>query len=189
MANVRHAISFQETGITQTRTLGTQTAISDKHSGRTSRSGRRSVYELRFRKAAQWARQVLLRPDYYERYAALAKVRNEESAFNLAITDYLHAPGISTIDATGFSIYILAFDATGVQRVQVEIRTDTGETIESGEALREAGTPLLAQWVYVLRQRNGYPPGARAVVTASDLPGNNVIVPCLLGQVRSTLDE
>jgi hypothetical protein len=113
-----------------------------------------------------------------EQYALYAsKARGGQTAKNVAFMDAYYPPEITVIAAEGYSglpdelIRIEATDNIRVAGVRVEIRTGTGELVESGEASDEG---FGENWAYRTKATNPAPPGSTITVTARDMPGNLV---------------
>jgi hypothetical protein len=88
--------------------------------------------------------------------------KDSQSAYNLAVADWLHPPVIHRIERIGGRVRVEASDDTQVTVVEVRILDGEGRVLEQGHA--EQVDPL--SWEYT--------PGAEGAVEASawDLAGN-----------------
>jgi hypothetical protein len=97
----------------------------------------------RFLEATQYARQQISLAESKELYAKRV-THKKRSAFTVAMTDYLLAPKVHSIDtvdyhgAIGDTITVKATDDFMVTKVKVIITNATGAIIEEGEALPDA---------------------------------------------------
>jgi hypothetical protein len=107
--------------------------------------------------------------------AYAAKAKKGQSARNVAVADFLHAPNIDVIDLSGYHgqqgdvIRIEATDDFMVKEVRVVISDHEGNVVEEGDA--QPGT-LNFEWIYTAIAENPNPAGDRIEVYASDIPGN-----------------
>jgi hypothetical protein len=128
----------------------------------------------RFQEASAYAKAALANPETKAAYAARANA--ELSPYNLALADYFKPPIIQTAEAQNFSgspgdtISIRATDDFKVQAVYVQIMDEAGTILEEGPATASAEST--DTWAYTLA--NAQTAAAKAKVTASDLPGNQV---------------
>jgi hypothetical protein len=101
-----------------------------------------------------------------------------QSAYHLAIADFLHAPvihAIGTEDYTGqpgSTLTARVTDNFKVAGVRVRIEPADGSPGEEGPAVQQKDG---LTWVYTA-QAAVYLPGCRITVTATDLPGNVTVV-------------
>jgi hypothetical protein len=137
----------------------------------------------RFGQASRWAKLQLLDPVIKAAYQRAC--HGHLTPHNIATGDFLHAPLIERIGLESYSgqpggiIRITATDDFGVVRVNVQIRTVAGETVEEGTAERslEAGSeepskPGAGVWLYASQVQVPVNTTLRIEATASDLPGN-----------------
>ena len=103
-----------------------------------------------------------------------------ETAFNVALRDYLKSPQVKKIDASkydgtiGSILSINARDDFRVADVKVSIHDATGFLVEEGNAVL---SPLdRNKWIYTATQENTVFAGTRITVIASDLPGNTAML-------------
>jgi hypothetical protein len=112
-----------------------------------------------------------------------ASAEEGQSAYNVAVADFLNAPSIDEIDVSkytgqvGSTITIRAVDDFMVVEVQVTINNSDGSLVESGAAVKQ---PNQLDWLYTATAQNGNVTGDKVVVRATDTPGN-------LSQAESTL--
>ena len=107
-----------------------------------------------------------------------ARVNNKtNSAFAVALTDYLKAPKILSVNtenytgAIGNSIVVRAMDNFKVVSVRVEIRDTAGLLLEQGEAVNDAANNIF--WRYTAQTSiGGVLNGTKIRVLVSDKPGN-----------------
>lgn len=126
----------------------------------------------RLRDAALYAKSVIGREAIYTVMAA----GTARTAYNVAISDWFHAPVIAAMDLScwtgraGEPIRIMALDDVMVKRVTVSISDEQGRLLERGEADPEDDE----WWVYTTTQAvAGHP---RVTAVAEDLPGNTTQV-------------
>lgn len=104
-----------------------------------------------------------------------AKVSGNQSAFNLALSDFCKAPEIRKYNVAeytgqiGDKISIRAIDDFKVEWVKLIIKDSTDGTIEEGEALLSANG---ADWIYTAAAANPGLAGTKLVISAADMPGN-----------------
>ncbi len=134
---------------------------------------KQKAHHQRFRRGSRYAKQVVQDPSTKAVYQQLA--RGGQSAFNVAMADFMNQPAITALDlgtytgAKGHVISITAEDDHLVADVQVAIYDQAGTLLEQGPAELDGNG---VDWVYVTQKANGKPKGTKLVVQASDLPGN-----------------
>ena len=129
----------------------------------------------RFRSASKFAHSTLTDPQQKARYSAAA-ARTGSTAYNVAVSDFMHPPVITEVDLTRYTgragqfIRIRAEEKKiGAAAVHVVIADRTQAVLEQGEACSENdGTT----WWYTARQ--DIPPDGLLwiTVTAVDQPGH-----------------
>lgn len=131
------------------------------------------AHHQKFRQGTRYARQAIQDPNLKAAYQQRA--RGGQTAFNMAVADFMNLPDITEMDlgvytgAKGHAITITAEDDHLVADVQVAIYDRTGNLLEQGPAeLHDNGI----DWIYTTQKANGQPKGTRLVVQVSDLPGN-----------------
>ena len=126
-----------------------------------------------FQEAILYGKSVLANPELKQQYQEQAE--EDQSAYNVAVADFLNAPSIENIDVSKFTgqagsiITVEAMDDFKVAEVQVLICSSDGTLVESGFAVQQPNT---ANWVYTATTTNNSIAGDKVVVRASDIPGN-----------------
>ena len=127
----------------------------------------------KFREANRYATQATQDPTLKAAYEQ--RTKGNQSAFNVAMADYLNSPDITELDlgsytgSRGHQLRIKVTDDYLVTDVQVALYGPTGNLLEQGTAaLHDNGL----DWVYTTQKANAKPSGSKLVVYASDLPGN-----------------
>jgi hypothetical protein len=129
----------------------------------------------RFREAAQYARHQVSLPDSSALYQT-GVTDKLPSAFRVAMTDYLSAPKVKSIDTSGYrgrvgdTIVVKAVDDFMVTKVSILIADANGATIEEGEAGPDA--TMVNLWNYKATAANPMLAGTVIRVIAADRPGN-----------------
>lgn len=118
------------------------------------------THQSRFKQATAYARQAAKTNPMY---AGLA-TGTSKNAYNIALSDWFHAPVIQKVTRTGRRIRVYATDNVGVTKVIVNITDGKGQLFELGEAV----------WVKNDRWEYGasVPAEAKITVEAFDLAGN-----------------
>ena len=136
-------------------------------------SKQQKEHQKRFQKAVQYAKAATIAPDTRKLYQAVAVAGNRTS-FNVAVSDFFHAPQVVDFDLSGYAghinnkIYIHISNEIAVKSVHLRI-IHTDDTItEEGEALPGTGN----QWIYTATQVNSDLSGSRIEVIVRDYPGN-----------------
>jgi hypothetical protein len=89
------------------------------------------AHHQRFKEAAAYARYASLSQPIYAELAA-GTIKN---AYNVALSDWFHAPKIHHVDLEGGIIRIQASDNVKVAGVKVKIMNEEGMVLEQGEAV------------------------------------------------------
>lgn len=128
-----------------------------------------------FLEAVQYGKKQVADPVSKADYATgIDKRRN--SAYAVAVSDYLKVPEVKLIDTTSYvgvvgnAIAIKAVDDFRVVSVIVEIRNAADVVIEQGMATLNAGT--VHHWTYLAQSANAMLAGSKITATATDKPGN-----------------
>lgn len=130
------------------------------------------VREL-FSEGVLYARAVIA--DEVKKALYQAKVSGNQSAFNLALSDFCKAPEIRKYNVTeyngqiGDKISIRAFDDFKVESVKLIIKDSTDGTIEEGSAVLSANG---ADWIYTATAANPGLVGTKLIMSVADMPGN-----------------
>lgn len=125
----------------------------------------------RFKEAAAYAKEAAKNePLYAEKAEGTA-----QTAFNVALADFLHPPEIVELDVSGYSgkagetIRVKARDDVQVKAVNVVIAAADGALVESGAASVVAGQ--VGWWSYVTSAA-ATGNGVKVLAVAQDLPGH-----------------
>ena len=126
-----------------------------------------------FRMAVSYAKTCMGDPAMKALYEARASKRN--SAYRLAMADYLNAPQVSKIDTRGYSghagdkISLMVTDRIQAKTVVVTIVDPGGNLVEQGDCTVDSTGTL---WSYVATTDVVTLSGTVITVTATDYPGN-----------------
>lgn len=126
-----------------------------------------------FSEGVLYARAVIA--DQEKKALYQSKVRGNQSAFNLALSDFCKAPEIRKYDVTeytgqiGDKISIRAFDDFKVEWVRLTIKDGGDITIDEGSAILSANG---ADWIYTATAANPVLPGTKLIISVADIPGN-----------------
>lgn len=139
--------------------------------------------KVRFMRGVQYAKAQLEDPAAKAEYET--GINNQKnSAFMVALTDYLTAPRVDLIDtalyqgAVGDTIAITAGDDFKVVSVYVMIMGSTGDVIEQGAAVAQPNS--FDDWRYTATVANATLPGTKIIVTVRDKPNNATVVEKIL---------
>lgn len=130
-------------------------------------------HRLRFQEAVLYAKSAIANPATKEAYQAAAE--EGESAYNVAVADFLNAPYINEIDVSKYTgqpssyIQVRAVDDFKVKEVTVTIQNSDGTAVESGVAVQQEGG---IWWRYTATTSNASLAGDKIIVRVSDIPGN-----------------
>lgn len=154
------------------KTVGDKLIVSTRPVRSTEISVAQKQQNTRFRYAAFYAKKAIsdevLGPIYENATQRLTKFN---SAYQLALTDYLKLPEIGDISitsgASGSTVLVEAFKDPQLVKVEVAILAANDSVIETGEA---TPTSNGIQWQFELPV--DIPEGGKIEVKAYDLPGN-----------------
>jgi hypothetical protein len=127
-----------------------------------------------FRAAVLYGQRVVADAETKAEYARRAQ-GTPKNAFNLAVSDYMHAPEIEVVDVSGYKgdmgdgIRVRASDDFEVRGVHVRIVDGEGAVIEEGEAAQSADDP--AYWAYTATV-DTEADHIKLLVSATDRPGH-----------------
>ncbi|HEY4787282.1 MAG TPA: hypothetical protein VIH57_14585 [Bacteroidales bacterium] len=127
----------------------------------------------RFQEAIIYGKGVIADPTLKNAYQLSAN--GNQTAFNVAVADFLHAPQIDEVDVSKYTgkagdiIRVRATDDFKVAQVQISIYNSDNTLVEEGLAKQQTN-PL--DWVYTITVNNPETQGDKIVIRASDLPGN-----------------
>ena len=131
----------------------------EKKRAKLKRSPKQQAHNNRFQDATWYAKKAQTQPIYVD----LAALRPMNTAYSLALGDYIKPPVIHRIERGESCIRVEASDNIGVTRVQVTLLGEDGAMLEKGEALRQEGD----WWGYASQAQ-----GQTVIAEAWDLPGN-----------------
>ena len=138
-----------------------------------------AAHRQRFQQAAFFGRAIQNDPAQKAAYAT-ATDDTVRSAYNVAVSDFLNAPTIQTVDLSAYKgqigdqITIQATDDFAVTRVHVRIQNSDGTLVEEGDA-RPA--PDGYTYHYTATAKNLSLTGDKITVSVSDGPGNTTTQP------------
>jgi hypothetical protein len=127
-----------------------------------------------FQEAVIYGKSSYANPAIRSDYQAAAK--ENQSAFNVAVADFMQAPHIDEIDLSNYSghsgenIRIRAVDDFKVVSATVSIFNADSSLLEEGIAVQQDNG---IDWLYTTTSENGNLAGDKIVVRVSDLPGNS----------------
>jgi hypothetical protein len=130
-----------------------------KKRAKLKRSPRQKAHNSNFREAVSYAKAYQRNPVYVE----LAEVTPMNTAYNFALSDWMHAPKIHRIEQREGCILVEATDNILVARVRVTVMDEEGKVLEKGEAVRTEG-----DWW----QFDSHTQGKTIKAEAWDLPGH-----------------
>jgi hypothetical protein len=170
---VTHGLSGMIGGQLVFRQTATGTVVQSppRVSGKVSEA--QLAMQRKFQRAVVYSGIVETNPDMEAAYAAKAK--KGQTARNVALADYMHAPDIHRVDVSGYHgepgdvIRIEVTDDFAVVEVKVVITGTDGSIVEEGYAQPEATG---YEWTYTATATNQDVQGDRIEVYASDTPGN-----------------
>ena len=127
---------------------------------------------MRFRDAMAFAKEAMKDPvkrAYYRK-----KAKQMQTAWNVAVQEYMMKPEINDIDISGYKgrkgnmVLVKMRNDFRVAAAIITILSAQGIVIESGQAVRIPGS---STWVYKSRESNPSPEGGRVVVRVGDVRG------------------
>ncbi len=127
----------------------------------------------RFQEAVLYAKGATADPELKASYQAAAK--EGQTAYNVAVADFLNAPSINEIDVSNYNgqpgsyIQLRAVDDFEVKEVTVSIQNADGTEVESGAAVFQEGS---IWWRYTATAANESLEGDKIIIRVSDTPGN-----------------
>ena len=129
----------------------------------------------RFQEAVLYAKNALLDETQKGLYSEKAESLEGQSAYNVAVADFMHAPDIQEIDLDGYTgqvndtILVKVTDDFKVQKVTIGIYNQDSSLVEEGEAELQANG---VSWLYTATAENADINGDKIVIRAYDIPGN-----------------
>ena len=103
------------------------------------------------------------------------QAQGNQSAFNVAVADFMSAPEIDEIDVTnytgavGSTIRVRAMDDFLVSRVLIIVENSDGTIADQGDAVLDANG---LDWIWTATTNNASLTGDKITVRVNDLPGN-----------------
>ncbi len=128
---------------------------------------------LKFQEAVLYAKNAIANEATKKAYKASAE--EDETAYNVAVADFLNAPHIDEIDVSHYTgqpdsyIQVLAVDDFEVKEVTVTIQNADGTEVENGSAILQEGS---IWWRYTATATNDSLDGDKIIIRVSDIPGN-----------------
>ena len=171
---VTHGLSGTVGGMLVFRQTATGTVVQSPPRVSGKSTDAQKAHRRKFQRAVLYGKAILADPALQQEYAAAAQRKNQ-TPFNVAVADFLHAPDIELIDVSGYHgqpgdvIRIEATDDMMVKEVRVVISDYEGNVVEEGYAQSGA---LKFEWIYTVTVDNPNPAGDRIEAYASDIPGN-----------------
>lgn len=157
------------------RQVGKRTIVAARPRQQSGLTEGQKAHRERFYRAVSYAKSKMLDPVAKEEYAVLAEQYEFPNAFTAAVSDYLKAPSISSIETTAYTgnvgdvVAINVGDNFKIVSMTVTVTQPDGTLIETGQATLASGD---AVWKYVATQGNGVLVGTTIKVVATDTPGN-----------------
>lgn len=138
---------------------------------------------MRFKRAASYAKSCLADPALKAMYEARANGEEFLTAFNQALTDYMHAPKIDSVDLSGYAgqvgdvLVAQVFESVKVTQATVTITLADNSVLESGDAVLVAD---VFEYQYQATKLNAALPGTKITFTIGDKDGNTHTVSKML---------
>ena len=143
------------------------TTRKEKKKFKLKRSTSQNEHNSRFQEASAYARHAARTQPVY---AELASVTPMLTAYNVALSDWFHAPVVHRVERQVGLIRVEASDNVLVTRVQVTLLNSEGVVLEAGEAVRADGN----WWEFASHFE-----GTQVITKAWDLTGH--VVQFILG--------
>ncbi|HYX08666.1 MAG TPA: hypothetical protein VE912_18185 [Bacteroidales bacterium] len=130
-------------------------------------------HRARFQEAIIYAKSAIADETTKEAYKTAAD--NGQSAFNVAVADFMNAPHIDEIDMSSYTgepggyIQVRAVDDFQVAEVSVSILNADGSEVEKGMAELVPGN---SWWKYSATAKNDTLQNDKIIIRVSDIPGN-----------------
>ena len=131
------------------------------------------AHQGKFRQAILYGKSVNADATIKAEYKKQAE--EDQSAYNVAVADFMNAPEIEEIDvsnytgAVGSTIRIRATDDFLVTRVNVKIENDDATLAEQADAVLDANG---VDWLFTAKKNNATLAGDKITITVNDSPGN-----------------
>jgi len=171
---ITHGLSGKVGDLIVFRNRNGKTVVANTPKERTGElSAAQKEQQKRFQQATIYAKSALTSPETKQAYKEAAD--EGESAYNVAVADFMHAPDIEEINFSkytgkvGSTITITVTDDFKVAEVSVTILNEDGTEVEHGMAQLAAGG---LQWIYTATADNNALTGDKIIIRASDMPGH-----------------
>ena len=171
---ITHGLSGKVGDLIVFRNRNGKTYVASKPKERTGElSEAQKEHQKFFQQAVIYAKSALVNPETKQAYKDAAD--EGESAYNVAVADFMHAPDIDEIDLSkytgkvGDTIMVTVTDDFKVAEVSVTILNADGTEVEHGLAQSALGG---LQWLYTATAVNNSLEGDKIIIRASDLPHN-----------------
>ena len=134
------------------------------------------AHRIKFGQAILYGKSAISDPISKSMYQKQAK--EGESAFNIAVADFMNAPEIDEVDVRdytgeiGSTIRVRATDDFQVSRVYVKIEGEDGSMVEEGEAVAD---PNGLDYLYTAKKKNVSLTGDKITIEVNDIPGNETV--------------
>lgn len=171
---ITHGLSGKLGDLIVFRNRNGKTIVANKPGSRTGElSEAQKEHQKHFQEATIYGKAALTDPATKAGYAAAAS--NGETAYNVAVADFFHAPNIDEINVSNYTgkigdaIKVKATDDFKVAEVSVAIYNADGSEVEHGLAVQSANG---VEWVYTATADNASLDSDKIIVSVSDLPGH-----------------
>ena len=171
---ITHGLSGKVGDLIVFRNRNGKTVVANTPKERTGElSAAQKGQQKRFQQATIYAKSALANPETKQAYKDAAD--EGESAYNVAVADFMHAPDIEEIDLSkytgkvGSTITITVTDDFKVAEVSVTILNEDGTEVEHGLAQSALGG---LDWLYTATADNNMLTSDKIIIRASDLPGH-----------------
>jgi len=130
----------------------------------------------KFQQATIYGKSVLTNAATKAAYEV--KAEPGQSAYNVAVADFFHAPDIEEVDTTtytglvGSTIRVRATDDFKVAKVHVVIANTDGTLVEEADAVLQTNG---IDWLFTAKKANASLAGDKITVTAYDNPHNSTV--------------
>lgn len=157
------------------RVVGEKTIVSAAPTGTRNTTPAQQQQRERFQQAVLYAKLQMADPESKADYAAAAKQHGKGTPYSVAVADFFNAPNITWVNVdeyhgrSGDKISIQVTDDFKVAGVSVEVLLANGSEVESGAAVWKDGNNT---WEYTATTDNASLDGAKIIVKAHDVPGN-----------------
>lgn len=157
------------------RQVGGRTIVSTPPEQNEKPTAKQEAQRAKFGQAVTYAKSQVSDPVAKAEYE-LAKNEETDTAFTLAVTDYLKPPVVQDLDVTTYKgkvadkIKVRAVDDFKVASVKVQIFKADNTLAEEGQAVQQANK---VDWLYSATTAQAVITNYRVVATAKDKPSNS----------------